>query len=174
MKQQLFALVLFLLSGAAYAVGSGPYVVLNVGQSSTDTLPLSDKTATGVGAMLGYQFNPYLGVDVHYIDFGSVTFNSGGSSDMTGYGLSVVGTYPFNNEWSAFLTIGATHTIIKSVGSYGNVARCNGSWGIGGQYNFNPSWAVRLSYDSYGVGAEGPLDSAKTSLTTVGVRYSFN
>ena len=173
MKLPVIALVLFMFSGVVYAADGGPYVALNVGQSSTDTLNLSDKTATGISAMVGYQFGPHLGVEVHYIDFGSVTFQSGGSSDITGYGLSVVGTYPFDNVWSAFLRIGATHTTIKSVSSFGDVDRCNGSWGIGGQYNVTPAWGVRLSYDSYGVGAEGPLDSAKTTLTSVGVVYHF-
>ncbi len=173
MKQQVFALLLFLLPGVVYAAASGPYVALNVGQSSTDTLPLSDKTATGVSAMVGYQFGPHFGVEVQYLDLGSITFQSGGSSDITGYGLNLVGSYPFNNEWSAFLKLGATHTIIKSVGSFGDVTRCNANWGIGGEYNLTPAWGVRLSYDSYGVGAEGPLDSAKTSLTSVGVVYRF-
>jgi len=148
-------------------------LALNVGQSSTDTLALSDKTATGLGAMVGYQFGPHFGVEVQYLDFGSITFQSGGSSDVWGYGLNLVGTYPFNNTWSAFLKIGATHTTIKSVGSFGDVERCNANWGIGGQYNLTPAWGVRLSYESYGVGAEGPLDSAKTSLTSVGVVYRF-
>lgn len=173
MKQSVVVLLLSALSSTGFAATSGPYVALNVGQSSTDTLKLSDKTATGVSGIAGYQFNPYLGLEVHYTDFGSVTFQSGGSSDILGYGISVVGTYPFNNEWSVFAKLGATHTIIRSNGVFGDVTRCNGSWGIGGQYNFTPHWGVRLSYDRYAVGAKYTLDSADTSLTSVGVAYHF-
>ncbi|MEJ2440070.1 MAG: outer membrane beta-barrel protein [Gammaproteobacteria bacterium] len=173
MKQSVFALCLFALPSVGFAATSGPYLGLNVGQSSTDTLHLSDKTDTGIAAMAGYQFNQYLAVEVHYTDFGSITFQSGGSSDVTGYGISVVGSYPFNNDWSAFVKLGATHTTIKSVGNFGDVNRCNGSWGVGGQYRLSPSWDVRLSYDSYGVGAEYNLDGAKTSLTSVGAVYHF-
>lgn len=173
MKHSALALCLFALPNLVFAASSGPYLGLNVGQSSTDTLHLSDKTATGVAAMAGYQFNRYLAVEVHYTDFGSITFQSGGSSDVTGYGISVVGTYPFNNDWAAFVKLGATHTIIKSVANFGDVTRCNGSWGVGGQYRLSPSWDVRLSYDRYGVGAEHNLDGAHTSLTSVGVVYRF-
>lgn len=173
MKQPVVALCLLVIPGVVFAADSGPYVVLNVGQSSTDTLKLSDKTATGVSGIAGYQFNRYIGVEVHYTDFGSVTFQSGGSSDITGYGISVVGTYPFAKDWAAFLRLGATRTKIKSVAGVGDVSRCNANWGVGGQYNLTPAWGIRLSYDSYGVGARDNLDSAKTSLTSVGVAYKF-
>lgn len=173
MNQSVIALFLLLISGSVFAASGGPYVVLNVGQSSTDTLHLSDKTATGVSGIAGYQFNDYLGLEVHYTDFGSVTFQSGGRSDIVGYGLSVVGTYPFDQEWSVFAKFGATHTIIRANSAFGDVTRCNGSWGFGGQYNFTPAWGIRLSYDRYGVGAKYNLDSAHTSLTSVGVQYRF-
>jgi len=173
MKQLIPVFLLFLMSGIASAATSGPYVALNVGQSSTNTLKLTDKTATGVAGIVGYQFTRYLGVEVHYTDFGSVTFQSGGSSDIVGYGISVVGTYPIDNAWSVFAKLGATHTIIRSHGVFGDVTRCNGSWGVGGQYNFTPAWGIRLSYDRYAVGARYDLNSAETSLTSVGVQYKF-
>jgi len=173
MKQSVIALILLVFTSVVCAATSGPYVALNVGQSSTNTLNLSDKTATGVAGIVGYQFTRYLGAEVHYTDFGSVTFQSGGSSDIVGYGLSVVGTFPFDNKWSVFAKLGATHTIIRSYGVFGDVTRCNGSWGVGGQYNFAPDWGIRLSYDRYAIGAKYNLGSADTSLTSVGVQYRF-
>jgi len=173
MKQSLMALFLLAISGSVFAAISGPYVVLNVGQSSTDTLNLSDKTATGIAGIAGYQFNKYLGAEVHYTDFGSVTFQSGASPDITAYGISVVGSYPFDKQWSVFAKLGATHTIVESQNGFGEVTRCAGSWGVGGQYDFAPDWGIRLSYDRYAVGAKYNLDSADTSLTSVGVQYRF-
>lgn len=173
MKQPIIALFLFVISGVIFAADSGPYVGLNMGQSSTDNLPLSDKNATAVSVVGGYQFNRYLGVEVQYTDFGSVTFQSGGSSDITGIGLSVVGSYPFTDKWSAFLRVGATHTEVKSVAGVGEVGRCNANGGVGGQYNVTPALGIRLSYDSYGVGGRDTLDKATTSLISMGVVYKF-
>ena len=107
MKKLILALLLSGIAGSAFAADDGAYIAVNVGQSSTDTYSLSSKTATGVGGLLGYQFNKYLGVEVQYTDFGSITPQKGSSSNISAYGLNAVGTYPFTDEWSAFLKVGA-------------------------------------------------------------------
>jgi len=177
MKKLISALLLFVIAGTAFAADEGVYIAVNAGQSSTDTYSLSSKTATGVSGLLGYQFNKYFGLEVQYTNFGSVTFQNGPSSDIYGYGLNAVGTYPFNDQWSVFLRVGAANTTVKSVTysgtSYGDVSRSDVTWGIGGQYNFTPNWGLRLDYDSYGVGSSGNFPSATTGLASVGVVYKF-
>src|ERR1039458_2392286 len=103
------------VAAPAFAADNGVYIAVNVGQSSTDTYNLSSKTATGGTGILGYQFNKYFGLEAQYTHFGSVAFQSGNSSNITGYGLNAVGTYPFNDQWSVFAKVGAADTTIKSV-----------------------------------------------------------
>ncbi len=177
MKKLILSLLLFAISGSAFAADEGVYIAINVGQASTNTYNLSSKTATGGSGLLGYQFNKYFGLEVQYTDFGSITPQGGSSEKITGYGLNAVGTYPFNDQWSVFLRVGAADTTVKSVTynatNYGDVSRSDVTWGVGGQYNFTPNWGLRLDYDSYGVGSSGNFPSATTGLASVGVVYKF-
>ena len=113
MKKLILSLLLFAISGSAFAADEGVYIAINVGQASTSTYNLSSKTATGGSGLLGYQFNKYFGLEVQYTDFGSITPQGGSSEKITGYGLNAVGTYPFNDQWSAFLRVGAADTTDK-------------------------------------------------------------
>ncbi|MGO8753622.1 MAG: porin family protein [Gallionellaceae bacterium] len=171
MKKIISALLLLVMAGSAFAADEGVYVAVNVGQSSTDTYALSSKTATGVSGFLGYQFNKYFGLEVQYTDFGSINYHNG-SSNIHGYGIDVVGTYPFDDQWSVFLRVGAADTTIKSVPNNGDVSRNDVTWGVGGQYNFTPAFGIRLDYDSYGVG-NGAIGNATTGLASVGLVYKF-
>ncbi len=177
MKKIVSVLLLSAVAGSAYAAGEGVYIAVNAGQSSTDTYNLSSKTDTGYSGVLGYQFNPYFGLEVQYTDFGSITQLGNSPNKITGYGLNVVGTYPFNDEWSVFLRVGAADTTIKSVTynsqNYGDISRNDVTWGVGGQYNFTPNWGLRVDYDSYGVGNSGSVPSATTGLASLGVVYKF-
>jgi len=175
MKKIASVVVLSAFACSAFAADEGVYIALNVGQSSTsnpDTYSLSSKTATGVSGLVGYQFNKYFGLEVQYTDFGSVTPQGGSSQKISGYGLNAVGTYPFNDQWSAFLRVGAANTTIDT-SRYGNVSRSDVTWGIGAQYNFTPAWGLRVDYDSYGVGNSGNTGTATTGLASIGVVYKF-
>ncbi|MGA7748640.1 MAG: outer membrane beta-barrel protein [Gallionella sp.] len=160
-------------AGSAFAADDGFYVAINVGQASTNTYNLSSKTATAYNGLVGYQFNKYFGAEVQYTGFGSITGQGGGSHDISGYGLNVVGTYPFNDQWSVFLRLGAADTTIKTVNNGSDVSRTDVTWGIGGQYNFTPNWGLRVDYDSYGVGSSSNIGTATTSLASLGVVYKF-
>jgi OOP family OmpA-OmpF porin len=177
MKRLISTLLLSAIAGSASAADAGAYIALNVGQSSTSNpanASLSSKTATGVGGLVGYQFNKYFGAEIQYTDFGSVTASKDGSShDISGYGLNVVGTLPFNDQWSAFLRVGAADTTVKTANNGSDVSRTTVTWGIGAQYSFTPNWGVRVDYDSYGVGDSSNIGTATTGFASLGVVYNF-
>lgn len=125
-----------LSSSAAFAANAHWYVAAGVGQSRFSGIeaynPISPNsfgdTDTGYRLSLGYQFNPYLGVEASYVLLGQVTGNSstftgsgGGptcglpcmqSYDTSaalkthGWSLEVTGTYPFNNHWAIYARLG--------------------------------------------------------------------
>lgn len=78
------------LTSTAFATESGVYLGVNVGNSkfdvgSTDvqlfdiTLSSSqDDKDTGFSVAVGYRFNPYLGLEASYVDFGEATFSESG------------------------------------------------------------------------------------------------
>ena len=173
MKNLILTLLSIAISGSAFAADEGVYIAVNVGQASTGSYNLSSKTATGGSGLVGYQFNKYFGAEVQYTDFGSITPQGGSSEKITGYGLNVVGTYPFNDQWSAFLRVGAADTTIKAANKGSDVSRTDVTWGIGGQYNFSPNWGLRVDYDSYGVGDSSNIGTATTSFASLGVVYKF-
>jgi OmpA-OmpF porin, OOP family len=62
----------------------------------------------------GYQFNPYFGMEITYVDLGKATYSgsffgqpvTGGSLETTGANFSAVGTIPLNPTFSLFGKLG--------------------------------------------------------------------
>jgi len=47
-------------------------------------------------------------------------------------------------------------------------------WGLGGQFDITPSWAIRLDYDNYGeVGSQYETGRAKIDAISLSVQYTF-
>lgn len=168
MKKTSFAILLFTaMASSAFAADQGFYLGADIGQSSTDTYSLSTKTGTAFSVLGGYQFMKYVGAEVQYNDFGSPTFSSGPSAKIDGYSAAVVGTLPFDDQWALLGKLGYAHT---KVADPVNETKSDVTYGIAGQYNIDPSWGVRLNYDTYKVGS---TVSAKTNVITVGALYRF-
>ncbi len=158
----------------AFAADQGFYLGANVGQSSTDTYVLGTKTATAFSVLGGYQFMKYLAAELQYNDMGSPKFISGNSFKINGYSASVVGILPFNNQWSIFAKVGYANT---KLGSPIDNSKSDVTWGVGGQFNIDRSWGVRLNYDQYKVETKAalfvPSQKATTSVPSIGVLYKF-
>ena len=149
----------------------GPYVGLGIGQSSTDKYNLSTKTGTAVSIYAGYQFMKYVAAEVQYNDLGSITPTGGSSVKINGYSLAAVGTLPLNEQWALQAKLGYAAT---KLGSPVSNTKNDVVYGIGGQYNINPMWGVRLAYDMYSVETPAPFtQKATTSVLWVSGLYRF-
>jgi OOP family OmpA-OmpF porin len=100
----------------APAFAQGWYAGLSIGQGKADlgsggagfSGSLDDKDTT-FGARLGYDFTRYFGMELGYYNLGKYNFNGtfsglpvSGNADLKSYSVSVVGTLPFSEHFSAY------------------------------------------------------------------------
>ena len=159
----------------AFAADEGFYVGADVGQASTNTFDLSKKTDTAFSVLGGYQFMKYLAAEIQYNDFGSITgaggVGAGSSIKISGYSGAAVGILPLNDQLSLLGKFGYAST---KLGSPASTTKSDITYGIGGQFNIDPSWGVRLNYDMYKVVSAAPESrTATTSVVSAGVVYKF-
>jgi OOP family OmpA-OmpF porin len=115
---------------------SGDGILIN----STSTVSHQENRDTGYRLMVGYQFNPYWGVEASYVDLGTATakgtangtaapycpstdscppyvglasFGYKASTSDRGPGLAFTGTYPINSQWSVFARAGMIDARVK-------------------------------------------------------------
>jgi len=172
MKKLVAALLLSTaLSAPAFAADQGFYVGLDVGQSSTDTLPLSTKTGTAVSVLAGYQFMKYLAAEIQYNDFGSPTLTNGPSFKISGYSAAAVGILPINEQWAVLGKLGYASTKADSPISK---TKSDFTYGVAGQYTLDKNWGFRLNYDQYTVEGAAPQNpKGTTGVLTVAALYHF-
>jgi OOP family OmpA-OmpF porin len=172
MKKTAIAVLLSTFVAApAIAADEGFYVGADVGRSSTNYSDLSSKTGTAFSVLGGYQFMKYLAAEIQYNDFGSIKDTGGTSYKINGYSGAAVGIFPFNDQWSLLGKLGYAST---KLGNPANTTKSGITYGIGGQYNINQAWGVRLNYDMYKVVIPAPTSqTATTSVVSAGVVYKF-
>jgi opacity protein-like surface antigen len=108
-KRSVAMAILFALSAAPAVAAdndSGPYLGAGVGRFDveiddvgdvTDTIGSFDADDTTFKAFAGWRFNPYLGVELDYIDLGNPEDRIDGrrvSADVNGFAPYVIGTLP--------------------------------------------------------------------------------
>ena len=207
---------------------AGTYLTIEAGQALSDlntrhfqafnqeiinkggTAHLSeDKKNTALLLGIGYQYHPYLAVEVNYLHPGEFSASSYTRDTNTqavtrtrhiketakqqGLGLSAVGLYPVNDQWSLSGQLGlvwldqtATGSARgQSVNAAGTVIatenesfrRSNNEWapmvGLGAGYQLHSHWQVQLNWRRM-LGTEpGLLGKQDIDLLTAGVRYRF-
>lgn len=119
----------------------------------------------------GYNFNKYVGVEAGFTNTGDSTITTSGfinSKEIlksSAAHLAAVGTFPFNDHFSLFGKLGTANTTVDySYSSTGTTASASGTksnmmFGIGGQYNFNKRWGLRVQYIDFGKTRVGPVVS---------------
>lgn len=173
MKKYVAALSLLtaILSAPAMAAGEGFYVGFDLGQSSTDTLPLSTKTGTAWSILAGYRFTKYVAAEVQYNDLGKPTVTGGPSFKISGYSAAVLGMLPINEQWEVMAKLGYASTKLDT--PFGNT-KSDFMYGIGAQYNVSANWSGRLLYDQYTVETPAPASlKGTTSVIAVSAIYRF-
>lgn len=170
MKKNIAALLLFTAFAVpAFAADQGFYVGASVGQSSTDTFSLSEKTATAFSILGGYQFMKYVAAEIQYNDFGTIKDTLGTSAKISGYRAVGVGILPLNDQWSLMAKLGYAGT---KLGSPVDKTKSDVTYGIGGQFNIDRNWGVRANYDVYSI-ENNASTKATTSVLTIGGVYMF-
>ena len=150
----------------------------------------ADNSDKGYKLYGGYQFNQHLALEGGYFDLGEFNFNAttipegtlAGSINLRGINLDLVGFLPVTEKLSAFARAGVNYAEAKDAfsgsGSVNIVdpnprkKAANLKAGLGLQYAFNDSVAMRLEAERYriddAVGNKGDVD-----LISAGVVYRF-
>lgn len=164
-----------------YAPGSG-YIGFNAGKSDFSLgngtgIFASDKKDTVYNIYGGNYFNPNLGLELGYTDFGKVT-RGGGNTKAMGFNLSLIGKFPLSPSFNLLGKVGTTYgrTEVSSLPGSGVAAgKENGfglSYGVGAEYAFNPRFSAVLQYDQHDLKFVGS-GRDRISATTAGLRYRF-
>lgn len=182
-------LALSTLLAASQASAQGFHIGGSVGKSDIDDEVASglissgpvDGSDSGFKFFGGYQFNPYLGLELAYIDLGKASYSglsgaapvTGGTVEIWGINVSAVGTYPLNSSFALFGKAGLFAWEAKAKDVTGGVpfsAKEDGvdlSLGIGFSYNFTKNFGARVEWERF------LMDVADADLLSVGIVYKF-
>lgn len=162
---KLFVSSVLAIAGVAFSTASladkpGIYIGLGAGSSFSDVKDLStgattQYTMTGANALVGYRISEGFAIELESIDFGKITSTSVNLA-MTGVGVSAVGTVPLGENFSFFGRVGMATVTTTLTANPGWVllvpaveSKSGVSFGLGGEINFTPNVALRLSLDSH-------------------------
>lgn len=156
-KNFIAAAVLAVTSIAAHAADAGFYIGADVGRTKIDDFGKE----TSVGGFAGYQFNPYVAVEAGYRDLGTFKF-MGYDAKTKQTAVSVIGSVPFGNGFSAFGRLG--YNKLK-VDVKGFSADDNGTLaGIGLGYAFTANISGRVEFQRV---------ANDTKNLSIGAAYKF-
>lgn len=156
------------------------YVGASVGRTYHDqagcvgTGPCDDKSI-GFKVFTGGRFTRGLGMELGYLHFGDIDRN-GGQSKAQGVNLSLVGILPIAETFSINAKVGGiyhwTRVSSDSPGvQTGKEHDLGLSYGLGAQWDFTQSWALRADWDRYRLKYTGQKDDA--DMLSVGMQYKF-
>lgn len=166
---------------ALYSPGSG-YVGLNVGSSNYSLGNgfgpfASDNKDTVYNVYTGTFFNPNVGLELGYTNFGKID-RAGGTTKAEGFNLSLIGRAPVTTSFALFGKLGTTYgrTDVSArpgtgVAS-GKETGFGFSYGVGAEYSFTPQLSAVLQYDEHKLRFAG-AGRDRIDATTVGLRYRF-
>jgi hypothetical protein len=138
---------------AGFAAGSANaqiYVGLNAGQTHLNIdCDNCSKEGTGIKALVGYQFTPYVAAELAYADTGKFKA-SGETLKQNGVQVGVAGTLPLTPAWEGQGRFGYTASTAKlsvnGAGSYEETS--NGYYGgLGVNYLGLKNWKFGVGYD---------------------------
>lgn len=198
MAAAVLALGGLIASAEASAQGSF-YIGGSLGESDIDdeiaiphfiTSGTVDGNSSGFKIFGGYQFSPYFGLDLAFVDLGKASYSgsyfgtpvTGGTASLWGLNVSAVGTVPLNEAFAVFGKIGLFAWEAKArdtTGGFPFSATENGgdfSWGLGFSYGFTRNISARVEWERFGLGGGGyqwNVDLGHADLLSLGVVYSF-
>lgn len=173
-------LVALILLAPLAVEAEGFYGGLNAGVGMPDL-----RTPNGVnkdyqavaGAVAGYKFNEYFGVEGQYTGVGKVTDNVKGSAKADALSLDAVAFVPIDISFNLIgkLGVASTQSTVSGMGNYKDASKTGVTYGIGAEYHFNKNVSMRASWDFYqaAVGTPSGNISMHSDVTTIGAFYYF-
>lgn len=155
---------------AAPAVAADFYAGVKLGQANYNYSNLTKNNPTGFGVFGGYTINQNFAVEAEYIDLGSIAA-AGLSSKTDAWGVSAIGSYPINEQFSVFGKLGFARSTMKQTPAY-TAKNTSATYGLGGQYNASQSVGVRFGWERYKVG-DARTNTAGVNLYSVAGVFKF-
>lgn len=157
--------------GAQAAENPGFYVGAGAGQSFVDESNYDDED-TAFSVFGGYQFNRYFGLEAGYADFGKLEPSDNGRAlEANSAYLTAVGTVPFTDKFSGYAKAGFHRwdldTAIPGLTSTRDDSGSDPTYGLGLQYRFNDTVALRTEYSRFEV------EDIDLDLAQLQVRFDF-
>lgn len=175
MKKVLFMSLLFTLFAApAFASAPGAYVALDLQNWSASNTGSLGNPGVGLRIGGGYRFTQNWGVEANYAQSGTSSTVNGNSYKLTAFQVAATGTYPINPQFDVYAKLGATSNKFDRSPSVPNNTKTSFLWGVGGQFNIDPQWGVRLEYANIGDCTDRPFVSQVSASTiSLGGVYTF-
>ncbi|XAH24946.1 porin family protein [Xylophilus sp. GW821-FHT01B05] len=157
------------------------YVGLNVGRSKYDLDGGSggynfDSKGTTGSIYTGAMFNPNFGMELGYLNTGSID-RAGGSTRAQGLNLSLVGKAPLGERFGVYGKLGTTYGWTRTSAALDsgiNDGKDHGfglSYGVGASYKFTPQWAGVVEWNNNDFHFASGRDSVRA--VTVGLQYHY-
>lgn len=188
------------IPGAAFA--DDWYLGASVGSSNYGSKLVggSMSTASGYDLLAGYRLSPHWALEAGYLDMGSVDYSNAFfgvdlntfsqiSVDTKGFALSMVGTIPFGDTWSGFVTVGAadsrtqvtttSESVSPTLGTHSSSTSESASkvaldYGVGVQADTGGAWVFRLGWRRLNnVGKTDSTGTGDIDFVFVAALYSF-
>lgn len=176
------AIAVLLSTFVAAPVFAGDYYAgIKVGKAKTsvDTVTLTESSPTAMGLLGGYTINPNLAVEAEYVNLGKAKDNRVPVDEIKSsvWGVSAVGSYPINQEFSIYGKLGVAQATSKVSGATPppDAKRSAVTYGLGGQYNATSAIGIRLGYEHYDLGDGGAakMPKGKANLWSLGGVFKF-
>ena len=164
-------------SDALIAADTSFYVGVGLGQArptfdTAGTTRTNDNSSYAYKVFGGYQLNQYFGAELVYANLGEYNFSTGGTVDIHGWGLALVGALPLGKDFSLLGRLGEYRMRESGFGTAENSWSPN--FGIGLKYDFNPNLSGRAEVERFtNMGSNTNTISTKANLYTVGLVYKF-
>lgn len=190
---------------ATHAVaGDTWYVGGDLGQSRFTAKPPSgysldgisqSRSSTAFELFAGYKVNPYIAVELGYLDLGKYRVSgergidsANASAKASGFTLAALWKYPINEQWSVFARTGMlvgsakTELFVSNPPKSATYTQKNYSGvlpvlGLGVAYAIDKQWELRAQYQDIGATSvaeyAGSRVKLKDSLWSLGLSYAF-
>lgn len=114
----------------------------------------------------GYGFNQYFGVELEYIDGGTIE-EGGAELDVSGFVASVMGTYPLTERFDVYAKLGMLFWDVDFdiFGDSGSDSGEDFAWGVGAGYDFTDNFGGRVEYQAFDL--EDDVDGDMISVAVV-------
>jgi OmpA-OmpF porin, OOP family len=124
----------------------------DTGDSSVQLASCDDSTLAWKG-LAGYRFNPYVGAEVSYINWGEISANTATvrvSARQRSFGIAGVASLPLAARISVHAKFGFLRTEQATTSPAARVDRSDTErhYGVGARYDLGRRWAVRTDWEN--------------------------